>query len=58
MFRAGLAPLGFAAAKHNKNSGTPLEFRSGKGFLDTPANTVSRRSTKKRPIASKFVRLA
>jgi hypothetical protein len=57
MFKAGLAPFGLATAKHNKNNGTPL-FRSGKGFLDTPVKIVSRRLTKKRPIASKFVRLA
>jgi hypothetical protein len=44
MFNAGLAALGFATAKHNKNRGTPFEFRSGKGFADTPAKTLSRRS--------------
>jgi hypothetical protein len=35
MFNAGLAALGFATAKHNKNRGTPFEFRGGKGFSPT-----------------------
>ena len=33
MFNAGLTALGFATAKHNKNRGTPFEFRSAKGFV-------------------------
>ena len=33
MFKAVLAPFELATAKHNKNNGTPFEFRSGKGFI-------------------------
>src|SRR5690349_7747501 len=47
------APFLFADAKHRRKRGTFFELNNGNGFWATPGNTVSRRVTKYRLIASK-----